>query len=96
MKEKFIFDISLLYFFLFMIFLRKVWNEVDFIVLVLFFVRDGDSMEVVVMGIRRLRNLLLVDVIIEKCSLFLLYIVIIGILDILVLICLVWKLEDCR
>lgn len=96
MKEKFIFDISLLYFFLFMIFLRKVWNEVDFIVLVLFFVRDGDSMEVVVMGIRRLWNLLLVDVIIEKCSLFLLYIVIIGILDILVLICLVWKLEDCR
>lgn len=57
--------------------------------LVLFFVRDGDSMEVVVMGIRRLWNLLLVDVIIEKCSLFLLYIVIIGILDILVLICLV-------
>lgn len=56
--------------------------------LVLFFVRDGDSMEVV-MGIRRLWNLLLVDVIIEKCSLFLLYIVIIGILDILVLICLV-------
>lgn len=96
MKEKFIFDISLLYFFLFRIFLRKVWNEVDFIVLVLFFVRDGDSMEVVVMGIRRLWNLLLVDVIIEKCSLFLLYIVIIGILDILVLICLVWKLEDCR
>lgn len=57
--------------------------------LVLFFVRDGVSMEVVVMGIRRLWNLLLVDVIIEKCSLFLLYIVIIGILDILVLICLV-------
>lgn len=57
--------------------------------LVLFFVRDGDSMEVVVIGIRRLWNLLLVDVIIEKCSLFLLYIVIIGILDILVLICLV-------
>lgn len=57
--------------------------------LVLFFVRDGDSMEVVVMGIRRLWNLLFVDVIIEKCSLFLLYIVIIGILDILVLICLV-------
>lgn len=57
--------------------------------LVLFFVRDGDGMEVVVMGIRRLWNLLLVDVIIEKCSLFLLYIVIIGILDILVLICLV-------
>lgn len=57
--------------------------------LVLFFVRDGDSMEVVVMGIRRLWNLLSVDVIIEKCSLFLLYIVIIGILDILVLICLV-------
>lgn len=57
--------------------------------LVLFFVRDGDSMEVVVMGIRRLWNLLLVDVIIEKCSLFLLYIVIIVILDILVLICLV-------
>lgn len=57
--------------------------------LVLFFVRDGDSMEVVVMGIRRLWNLLLEDVIIEKCSLFLLYIVIIGILDILVLICLV-------
>lgn len=57
--------------------------------LVLFFVRDGDSMEVVVMGMRRLWNLLLVDVIIEKCSLFLLYIVIIGILDILVLICLV-------
>lgn len=57
--------------------------------LVLFFVRDGGSMEVVVMGIRRLWNLLLVDVIIEKCSLFLLYIVIIGILDILVLICLV-------
>lgn len=57
--------------------------------LVLFFVRDGDSMEVVVMGIRRLWNLLLVDVIIEKCSLFLLYIVIIGVLDILVLICLV-------
>lgn len=57
--------------------------------LVLFFVRDGDSMEVVVMGIRRLWNLLLVDVIIEKCSLFLLYIVIIGILDILVLMCLV-------
>lgn len=57
--------------------------------LVLYFVRDGDSMEVVVMGIRRLWNLLLVDVIIEKCSLFLLYIVIIGILDILVLICLV-------
>lgn len=57
--------------------------------LVLYFVRDGDSMEVVVMGMRRLWNLLLVDVIIEKCSLFLLYIVIIGILDILVLICLV-------
>lgn len=57
--------------------------------LVLFFVRDGDSMEVVVMGMRRLWNLLLVDVIIEKCSLFLLYIFIIGILDILVLICLV-------
>lgn len=57
--------------------------------LVLYFVRDGDSMEVVVMGIRRLWNLLLVDVIIEKCSLFLLYIVIIGVLDILVLICLV-------